>query len=68
MGRSGSAGKAAESGECHSRLSFVTGAVPDGDGPPVASARGVSHIGLSVDSYYAGGFLHADDIRTLAGL
>ena len=25
-----------------------------------------SSLGLSVDEFYAGGFLHADDIRTLA--
>ena len=26
----------------------------------------VSGVGLSINSFYAGGFLHADDIRTLA--
>ena len=33
---------------------------------PLLSLLESSHIGLSVNNLYAGGFIHADDIRTLA--
>ena len=33
---------------------------------PLLRQLQVSGVGLSINSFYAGGFLHADDIRTLA--
>ena len=33
---------------------------------PLLRQLQTSGVGLSVNSFYAGGFLHADDIRTLA--
>ena len=33
---------------------------------PLLTQLQVSGVGLSINSFYAGGFLHADDIRTLA--
>ena len=33
---------------------------------PLFKSLESSGMGLSVNSYYAGGFLHADDTRTLA--
>ena len=50
---------------CPAGVCVVSYAVLGGDGSLIASAE-ESGIGLSVNSFYAGGFLHADDIRALA--
>ena len=49
-----------ESGEAG--VSIVTSAVPVG----YESSFESTQLGLTVNEFYAGGFLHADDIRTLA--
>ena len=42
-----------------------TGALPARDGPLLRQLQ-ASGLGLTINKYYAGGYMHADDIRTLA--
>ena len=50
---------------CEARVGVVPNTVSTGNGPLLKQLQ-ASGLGLSVNQYYVGGYLHADDIRTLA--
>ena len=50
---------------CETRISPITHPVFVGHGPLAQAAAGFC-LGLSVNNFYVGGFVHADAIRTLA--
>ena len=50
---------------CEARVGVVPNTVSTGNGPLLKQLQ-ASGLELSVNQYYAGGYLHANDIATLA--